>query len=289
VVEEFPVSYRFVPEDGGGPQVLEAVSRNVTAELTGQSDGLIIIGAHYDTAVSRRPEDRLQGIGGPALEGVDDNASGVGVLLELAQRMAASNPELTIRFIAFGAEEVGLQGARHVVDTLSDAERQGLVIMINIDSIVTGDYLYVHAGPSTLITHPQAAGMRDRAIEIAAELGVEMRVNPGLNPDYPAGTGCCSDQAAFDEAGLPVINIEATNWRLGKLDGFQQTAISEAFPEGESWHSARLDRQAHLESSLPPDRLRERPAQVVQVLMELLRSLTHGGDHGAGQVAQRVQ
>ncbi len=276
VVDEFPVSYRFTPEDGGEAQTREGVSRNVIAEIQGQGEGLIIIGAHYDTAVARTPEHAALGIGGAGLEGVDDNASGIAALLELAarmdQRLAGSEPGPTLRFIAFGAEEVGLLGARHAVGELSEAERAALLVMINIDSIVTGDYLYIHAGPSTLSTHPQAAEMRDQVIAIAAELGIEMRLNPGLNPDYPAGTGCCSDQAAFDEAGLPVINIEATNWRLGDLDGYQQTAVSDAFPEGESWHAAGLDQLDHLEANLPDGRLRERPAQVVKVLMELLRS-----------------
>ncbi|MEE4295080.1 MAG: M20/M25/M40 family metallo-hydrolase [Wenzhouxiangella sp.] len=288
VVDEFPVNYRFVPEDGEDVEVRQAVSRNIVAEIKGQGEGLIIIGAHYDTAVARRPDDVALGVGGPDLEGVDDNASGVGVLLELAQRLAAYRPEPTVRFIAFGAEEVGLLGARHVVDKLTDAERESLVIMINIDSIVTGDYLYVHAGPSTLSSHPQAAAMRDQAIAIAAELGVEMRINPGLNADYPAGTGCCSDQAAFDEAGLPVINIEATNWRLGELDGFQQTDVSEAFPKGESWHSASLDRLAYLEANLPAGRIRERSAQVVSILMELLR-LQADLDNGAPGLEQMTQ
>jgi alkaline phosphatase isozyme conversion protein len=273
VLNEFAVSYTFVLD--GDTEILErrALSQNVVADIPGRGDGLIIVGAHYDTAVARSAEQAALRTGGPGLQGVDDNASGVGVLLELAQRMGDWQPEPTIRFIAFGAEEVGLLGARHTVASLSESERAEIMLMINIDSIVTGDYLYVHAGPSTLDSHPHAAAARDMVQRIAAESGFEVRLNPGLNADYPEGTGCCSDQAAFDEAGIPVINIEATNWRLGDLDGYQQTKVSDAFPAGETWHNADLDHLDHLTEHLPEDRMRERPEQLVQVLLPLLRDL----------------
>lgn len=67
---------------------------NIIAELPGAGDardGIIVIGAHYDTV-----------IGTP---GADDNASGVAGLLELA-RLTALNPiRSTVRFVAFSLEE----------------------------------------------------------------------------------------------------------------------------------------------------------------------------------------
>lgn len=270
-LQEFPVVYRGQPSVGAQARERAAMSQNVVAELAGSGDGLIIVGAHYDTSIARSEEQAQAGVGGPELEGVDDNASGSGVLLELARRLAGGSPEHSIRFIAFGAEEVGLLGARHVVAGMSDQQRERVLLMINIDSIITGDRLYVHAGPLTSASDPLAASARDELLEIAAGLDIELHTNPGLNADYPAGTGCCSDQAAFDEAGIPVVNLEATNWRLGNLDGFQQTEISEAFPAGESWHNRHLDRLDHLEAHLPEGRLSERPAKVVALLLALLR------------------
>ena len=67
---------------------------NVWTEVKGTgapADGIIVIGAHYDSAV-----------GTP---GADDNASGVAGMLELA-RLAAGNPlKRTVRFVAFALEE----------------------------------------------------------------------------------------------------------------------------------------------------------------------------------------
>lgn len=53
---------------------------------------LVIVGAHYD-AVS-------------AGAGADDNASGVGVMFEVAQRLRHVKTGYDIAFVAFGAEEV---------------------------------------------------------------------------------------------------------------------------------------------------------------------------------------
>ncbi len=67
---------------------------NIWTEVKGTAapaDGIIIIGAHYDSAV-----------GTP---GADDNASGVAGMLELA-RLSARNPlKRTVRFVAFTLEE----------------------------------------------------------------------------------------------------------------------------------------------------------------------------------------
>jgi Zn-dependent M28 family amino/carboxypeptidase len=52
--------------------------------------GAIVVGAHYDTV--------------PGSPGADDNASGVAVLLELAQMLAGEG--LPIRFVAFANEEL---------------------------------------------------------------------------------------------------------------------------------------------------------------------------------------
>jgi len=67
---------------------------NIICEIKGTNrtnDGLLVIGAHYDSV-----------IGTP---GADDNASGVAGLLELARLTASKPPQRTLRFIAFSLEE----------------------------------------------------------------------------------------------------------------------------------------------------------------------------------------
>jgi alkaline phosphatase isozyme conversion protein len=266
-------TFRWESQPDRGHDFRSLISTNVIAERMGTSGKRIIVGAHFDSRIPTSERDLERNIGGPKLEGLDDNASGTGVLLELAEAFREAAPTHTITFIAFGAEEIGLHGAHEVINRMTPEERANTLWMVNIDSIVTGDRLYFHAGPKTYAKDPKAGHARDRALAIARELGITATTNPGLNADHPKGTGCCSDQAAFDAAGIPVVNLEATNWELGDKDGYQQTSKSEAFPTGYSWHLVDIDNRAHLEASLPAGRVDERARDAIRILVPLVREL----------------
>jgi hypothetical protein len=66
---------------------------NVITEVKGTKlpAGVVLVGAHYDSYGST--------------PGADDNASGTAALLALARRLAKSQPEKTLRFVAFTNEE----------------------------------------------------------------------------------------------------------------------------------------------------------------------------------------
>ncbi len=110
-------------------------SSNIILELPGQGEGVVILGAHYDTVRNS--------------VGANDNASGVGVLLALAERLAqppwssqmVSVFPFTLRFIAFGSEETGMTGSWHYVGQLTDEEVSAIKVMINLDSVGSGTYL----------------------------------------------------------------------------------------------------------------------------------------------------
>jgi alkaline phosphatase isozyme conversion protein len=270
----FQTSFTFTwtkkPERGHDYRLL--TSTNVIAERRGTSGKQIIVGAHYDSRTPQSDRDVERRIGGPKLEGLDDNASGVGVLLELAEHFVKTNPTHTIKFIAFGAEEIGLHGAIEVVERMTPEERAATLWMVNMDSIVTGDTFYFHAGPETYAKDPKAGHARDRALAIAAQLGIKALTNPGLNKEFPKGTGCCSDQAAFDRGGIPVVNLEATNWTLGEKDGYQQTSKSKCFPSGYSWHLVDIDNIAHLDKCLP-GRVEQRTRDAMRIMVPLIEEL----------------
>ncbi|KKK87666.1 hypothetical protein LCGC14_2750950, partial [marine sediment metagenome] len=79
----------------------DKISSNIVASIKPMSNinKEIIISAHLDS------------YGGP---GANDNGSGIGVLIELAKYFANSKSELpyNLKFVAFGAEELGLLGSR---------------------------------------------------------------------------------------------------------------------------------------------------------------------------------
>jgi alkaline phosphatase isozyme conversion protein len=109
-------------------------SNNVVAVKPGKSKKEVIVGAHYNSVTS----------GGS--RGAHDNASGVAVMLEVAEMLKNVETTYTIRFIAFGAEEVGLRGATHYVNTMSEADIAKTVAMVNLDSVLAGDIMYVYNG-----------------------------------------------------------------------------------------------------------------------------------------------
>jgi Zn-dependent M28 family amino/carboxypeptidase len=188
---------------------------------------LVIIGAHYDASTAGR--------------GADDNASGVAVMLEVAERIKKYRREYDVVFIAFGAEEVGLRGSNYYVSQMSDADVDRTIAMINFDSLIVGDKLYIHAGAN------EKAWARDEMLRLIRLHKLPIEMQPGLNPDYPAGftPDGFSDYTAFNEAGIPIVAFESTNWEIGDLDGYEQT---EAY--GSFWHTTNDD-LAVIEELLP--------------------------------------
>lgn len=89
----------------------------------------IIVGAHYDS------------IG----EGANDNAAGVTALYLTMKKVAENVGSLPcdVVFVAFGGEEMGLVGSSSYVNNMTAMEIGNTLLMINIDSIVSGDNLYV--------------------------------------------------------------------------------------------------------------------------------------------------
>ncbi len=216
-------------------------SYNVVAERAGTSGKQILLGAHYDSAPSSLTLDRTN------LEGTNDNASGVGVLLELAQRLEAQTTH-TIKFIFFGAEEIGLVGSEFYASSLSPKEIDNTLLMVNLDSLVVGDKMYFHAGRGAT-ENPVWFKYRDLALEIAAENGIAAETNPGLNLEYPKGTGCCSDLESFDLL-VPVLAAEATNWDVGDKDGYIQTTNPQV-PGGATWHDPATDNRKFINEVFP--------------------------------------
>ncbi|HEX9663626.1 MAG TPA: M20/M25/M40 family metallo-hydrolase [Candidatus Binatia bacterium] len=114
-------------------------AENVVAVLPGGEpsfrDENIVIGAHYDHLGLGHYGGRDARAAGTIHPGADDNASGAAVLLDLARRLAQLpvKPARTIVFAAFSAEELGLFGSRHFVDSAQSIA--STKAMINLDMV----------------------------------------------------------------------------------------------------------------------------------------------------------
>ncbi len=234
------------PFTGTGWDHRKYSSANVVAVKAGASPRLIVVGAHYDSVA--------KGLG------ADDNASGVAVLLELAELLAHRPTPYTIFFVAFGAEEVGSLGSRAFVAGMTEQERAGTVAMVNLDSVIAGNFLYVYGeeGP------PAAA--RDWVLAWASARSLDLRTIHDVEFIDSQGHGF-SDYAPFLTAGIPFIYLEATDWTLGDKDGWTQVDAGYA-DDGVIRHT-RFDTTAWLDATFP-GRVDARLSLSVEVLLAFL-------------------
>jgi len=268
-IRRFNTRYLYTSKDGH--QNWHNVSASsVIAAREGIEPQQIIIMAHLDTFSPLNDNDVNNNLGGLTLQGVDDNASGLGVMLELATRLKDIPTRYGIRFIATSGEELGSLGAEDILKRMSASDKKNTLLVINLDSLIVGDKLYFNSGKSTPTAVTKMT--RDRALALARQLNIKATTNPGLNAHYPKGTACCNDAEVFDKAGIPVLSVEATNWSLGKKDGYQQRVKSKAFPDGTSWHNALIDNQQYLDKWLP-QRIEKRSRDVVRVMLPLVKEL----------------
>ena len=123
----------------------EKHSQNVVAEPKGQSDKVILIGAHHDSTGEKKGS-----------EGATDNGAGVAALLAVAEALKDQTLPHTVRFLpSSGPRENGLNGSRAYAASLDGAAVAKLLAMVNYDTIAGGDIVYVHSAhltwPSTTV------------------------------------------------------------------------------------------------------------------------------------------
>ena len=102
---------------------------NVIAELPGENaDNVVMAGAHLDSVIQ-----------GP---GINDNASGSAALLEIALSLSKLEPQNTLRFAWWAAEEQGLVGSEDYVAGLSQPELDRIAAYLNFDMISSPNFIY---------------------------------------------------------------------------------------------------------------------------------------------------
>ncbi|MFV0387176.1 MAG: M28 family peptidase [Pyrinomonadaceae bacterium] len=100
---------------------------NVVGVIKGKSEPqkFIVISAHFDHIGVRN---------GEIYNGADDNASGTAALFAIAEYFSKHQPNKSLVFAAFDAEEKGLQGARYFVENPS-VKLGEILLNINMDMI----------------------------------------------------------------------------------------------------------------------------------------------------------
>ncbi len=104
---------------------------NYVGQIKGKKspEKYIVITAHYDHVGIQN---------GEIYNGADDNASGTAALFAIAKHFSKKNPDHSLIFVAFDAEEKGLQGARHFVANLPVAKEK-IIVNVNMDMLSRND------------------------------------------------------------------------------------------------------------------------------------------------------
>ncbi|MDI9276955.1 aminopeptidase [Pantoea sp. EABMAA-21] len=261
---QFNTSYNWLERKGETrPRKVSATS--VIAARAGAVPQEILIVTHLDTWTPLSRHEADNNLGGLRLQGVDDNASGLGVMLELAQQLSKTPLHYGVRFVALSAGEAGLQGMDDYLSRMSAQEKKNTLLVIDLNSLIVGDHLYFNSGANT----PSAVRKQTsaRAVQLAHRYGISAASHTLTARDYPGVN-------PFDKAGMPLLDVTAANWALGNKDGQQQRAHSSHFPEGNVRHQTDRDNLNYLDRWLP-GRITQRTRDSVKILLPLVTELAN--------------
>lgn len=157
-------------------------SVNIIADRPGRDTSKVIAaGAHLDSVQS-----------GP---GINDDASGMAALLTAAQNMKKNGTQTdkSVRFLFFGAEEVGIVGSRAYASDLSRDEAAAIEAYVNFDMVGRAN--------------PPQWGVYQEGPEINAHLRQFFdRNNVRYRMIDASGRG---DHASLADVGIPVTGIDS--------------------------------------------------------------------------------
>ena len=156
---------------------------NVLAELPGRGRGpAVVAGAHLDSVTD-----------GP---GINDDGSGVGSLLEIAEQAARAplKGRRRLRLAFWAAEELGIRGSRRYVRSLGRRPRRRVAAYLNLDMVGSRN--------AARLVYSRGGGRAGRMTR-AAERALAARGVPAEGTAMRGG----SDHTPFAAAGIPVAGL----------------------------------------------------------------------------------
>ena len=169
---------------------------HVVGQVPGQTDELIVVGAHYD--------------GHDISQGAGDDATGTCLVLELARLFAPLKGQLrrTIRLMAFACEEMGVLGSTEYVKK-HRGEMKNIALMMNLDGAVGGGRKgFTYSGLEDV-----EAGFK----RIAKETGYALKLSEKIVT--------ASDNFPFFMEGVPAVTMLAKDHDRALGRGFGHTAM----------------------------------------------------------------
>lgn len=171
-------------------------SSNVIGKIEGErSDSILMFSAHYD---------HLGQMGNAIFRGANDNASGIAMLLALADYYGENPPKFDTYFLFTTAEEIGLLGSRYFIEN-PPIDLRKIKMLINLDMVGTGEE------GITVVN----AKKHSRYFELLQKLN-----NDRIADIKARGEVCNSDHCFFDQIGVPAIFIYTLGGKQAYHDVF---------------------------------------------------------------------
>lgn len=192
--------------------VAQAASHNVIATSKyGDPNNVLFLGAHSDS-VDKGP-------------GINDNGSGSCGLLTVATALSKWRTNSQVKFAWWTAEEEGLLGAEHFVNTSTTADLAKIRLYLNFDMIASPNYylgIYDGDGSRYNLTGPPGSDVAEKLFEdwFAAKnlttFGAEFNGRSDYGPFLDAGVPC----SGLD-TGADGVKTEAEAALYGGIAGEQ--------------------------------------------------------------------
>lgn len=187
-------------------QLPPATSGNVIAEIPGSTlaQEIVLVGAHLDS----------WDLG----TGAVDDGAGVGIVVGAAHalmRLMPDQPQRTIRIVLFGAEEVGLVGARAYAERHAD-ELAMHVVATESDFGSGNIWRFDTRVP-------------EHRLALAGEVGVVLQPL-GIGPGNNSATGG-PDMLYIREAGVPVVTLLQNGWDYFDLHHTADDTLDKIAPD----------------------------------------------------------
>lgn len=177
--------------DSWGVDVAAGTTYNLVATPPGfdATEPHLVVSAHLDTV--------------PQAPGAEDDASGIGVLLELARVAASERTRRPVMFVAFGGEEprgdgdlLHHFGSRVMVARMPPTERAAVVAMVSMDRVGVGAVVPVCMAGSLLPTVRGQLRLAANRVHVPTLLCVN----------------ASSDHESFDEVGIAAARVGGASY-----------------------------------------------------------------------------
>lgn len=193
VEEEFENFYfgRHLTFTLGSPTGLRTPSANIIGGLMGMnSDESVVLSAHYD---------HMGIFQGNLYAGANDNASGVGCVLDVMRRMIKEGvqPKRNVVLAFWSAEEMGFVGSFSFLKNPT-IPLQGIQALLNADTV----------GNGPLREFELWADSNNKAVQAIQAVANGTDATTVLTPNY----GYNSDQYYFNLSHIPAVTLMARDW-----------------------------------------------------------------------------